>query len=91
MVFNRAPAERQVHACRILFESVEQRPTVDAESDPHAVRNEVALEHPVAPQALPPIEFGCEGCREIPWQSRTLMLATEYLRQFPSRYATEYP
>ena len=45
MVFNRAPAERQVQACRILFESVEQRPTVDAESDPHAVRNEVALTH----------------------------------------------
>ena len=57
MVFNRAPAERQVHAYGILFESVEQRPTVDAESDPHAVRNEVALEHPVAPHApgiLPP-------------------------------------
>ena len=48
MVFNRAPAERQVHAYRILFERVEQRPTVDAESDPHAVSNEVALEHPVA-------------------------------------------
>ena len=30
---------------RILFESVEQRPTVDAESDPHAVRNEVAFDH----------------------------------------------
>ena len=54
MVFNRAPAERQVHAYRILFESVEKRPTVDAESDPHAVSNEVALEHPVAPHADTP-------------------------------------
>ena len=54
MVFNRAPAERQVHAFRILFERVEERPTVDAESDPHAVRNEVALEHPVAPHADTP-------------------------------------
>ena len=54
MVFNRAPAERQVHAYRILFESVEQRPTVDAESDPHAVRNEVTLEHPFAPEADTP-------------------------------------
>ena len=40
VVFNRAPAERQMQACRILFESVEQRPTVDAESDPHAVSDE---------------------------------------------------
>ena len=50
MIFNRAPAERQVQAYRIVFESVEQRPAVDAESDPHAVRNEVTLEHPVVPR-----------------------------------------
>ena len=47
MVVNRAPAERQVHG--ILFERVEQRSAVDAESDPHAVRNEVTLEHRQSP------------------------------------------
>ena len=46
MVFNRAPAERQLQACGILFGSVEERPAVDAEPDPHAVGDEVALEHP---------------------------------------------
>jgi hypothetical protein len=54
VVFNRAPAEGQVQAYRILFESVEKRPTVGAESDPHAVSNEVALEHPVAHHADTP-------------------------------------
>ena len=65
MVFNRAPAERQVHACRILFESVEQRLAVDAESDPHAVSNEVTLEHPVALMPICPIGSGVK-VSEIP-------------------------
>ena len=33
MVFNGPPAEGQVHVCGIVFERVEQRPAVDAESD----------------------------------------------------------
>ncbi len=49
MVFDHKPAKRQVHACRVAFESVAQRSTVDAQSDSHAVRSEVALEQPVPP------------------------------------------
>jgi len=49
VILNRAPAVREVCACGLGFDSVEQRPTVDAKSDPHSVRNEVTLKHPVAP------------------------------------------
>jgi len=47
MILNRAPAVRQIRVNRILFESVEQLPTIEAEADPHAERNEVTLKHPV--------------------------------------------
>jgi hypothetical protein len=39
---------RQIRAYRIVFESVEQPATVDAQSDAHAVGDEVALEHSIA-------------------------------------------
>jgi hypothetical protein len=48
-------------AYRILFESVEKRPTVGAQSDPNAVHNELALEHPVAPMQIRPSGSRREG------------------------------
>jgi hypothetical protein len=43
-MFNRAPAEWQVQAYGILFESADERCVVDAEADSHAVGDEMTLE-----------------------------------------------
>jgi hypothetical protein len=46
--FSCAPAKRQVQAVGILIERVEEPGIVGAESDPHAVRDEVTLEGTIA-------------------------------------------
>ena len=52
MIVDRAPALRQVRAYGVVFESLEQRPTVEVESNPHAVRKKVTLKHPVGPWCI---------------------------------------
>ena len=50
---------------------VEKRCAVDAETEPHAVRDELALEHPIAEHVKTPLSPGPEGCR-VPRQSDPL-------------------
>jgi len=63
VVSSHAPAERQWYAYGILVERVDQLATVDADSDPHAVRNKVALEHRVG---LMPIRLAGSGVKSAP-------------------------
>jgi hypothetical protein len=67
-----------VHAYRIVFECVEERATIGAQSYPDAVRNEMTLEHPVHPRMIRPIGFGAKAydrhlCRKSSSRSKAVI------------------